>query len=191
MINFEEIKKVIIDKLDKELPSYLSYHNITHTLRVIEQATIIAEAENINASDIELLKLAALFHDTGFTKTYKGHEEESCNIAETELKKMNISNADIQKIKGMIMATQIPQSPKNKLEMILADADLEYLGTDDFIRIGNNLFKELQELNPEFNLMQWNELQRSFFNTHSYFTDYCKNYKEPKKQQNIIDLTTL
>ncbi len=183
--DFNNIQKIIIDKLDKELPSYLYYHNSNHTLRVIEQATIIAKAENTNASDIELLKLAALFHDTGFIKTYQKHEEESCNIAETELKKLSINTDDIQIIKGMIMATQIPQSPKNKLEMILADADLEYLGTDDFIAIGGTLFKELQQLNPEFNLVQWNDLQIQFLTKHNFFTSYCKKDKEAIKQLNL------
>ena len=43
------------------------------------------------------------------------------------------------------MATKVPQSPKNHLEEILCDCDLDYLGRDDFEKISNNLFSEWKE----------------------------------------------
>jgi uncharacterized protein len=74
----------------------------------------------------------------------------------------------------MVMATKIPQSPKTKLERIIADADLEYLGTDDFKRIGRTLFDEIQiYLNVESE-RQWNIIQMNFLKTHQYHTDFCK-----------------
>ncbi len=185
MINFNNIQKSIIKKLDTELPSYLTYHNSAHTLRVIEQAEIIAKAENSKESDIELLKLAALFHDTGFINTYKEHEEESCIIAETELKKLGVNNDAIQKIKKMIMATKIPQSPKSKLEMILADADLEYLGTNLFFEISDALFNELSYVNKNLDKKKWNKIQYQFLTSHCYFTAFCIDTKESIKIRNL------
>ena len=83
------------------------------------------------------------------------------------------------------MATKIPQTPTNQLERIIADADLEYLGTDDFVRQGNALYEELLHFNPSLSEQAWNELQLTFLEKHDYHTDYCKKYREPKKKENI------
>lgn len=72
-----------------------------------------------------------------------------CKIATKELKTLDFSDKDIKAICGMIMATKIPQSPKNRLEVILADADLEYLSTSRFKIVSDKLFKELKAGNPK------------------------------------------
>ena len=89
----------------------------------------------------------------------------------------------IDQICGMIMATKIPQNPKNQLEKILADADLMYLGTDKFLEIGNTLFEELIANKKIKSEVQWNEIQVSFLNAHTYHTDYCiKNFTLTKNK---------
>jgi hypothetical protein len=72
------------------------------------------------------------------------------------------SEADITTICGMIMATRIPQSPANLLESILCDADLDYLGRDDFKKIGQTLFEEFTEYSILHDEQAWNRLQVSF-----------------------------
>ena len=37
----------------------------------------------------------------------------------------------------LILATKVPQKPKNKLEKIICDADLDYLGREDFDNISD------------------------------------------------------
>jgi len=135
-----------------------------------------------------LLNLAALWHDTGYIRTYKNHEEESCNLARLYLPEYGVPSADIEKICGMIMATKIPQLPKTKLEEILADADLEYFGTSDFNSIADSLFKELQHINPLFTETAWNQAQISFLKKHHYFTHFCKEFKEPIKMKHLEKL---
>lgn len=184
MIDFNKIEKRVYQDILERLPEYLTYHNLAHTQYVTEKALFLAGIEKISESDIELLRLAALFHDTGFIENPKNHEEIGCGIASNYLKG-HISEDDLKKIHGMIMATKIPQSPTNQLERIMADADLEYLGTDDFERQGNALFEELKHFNPSFSEQAWNELQLTFLEKHEYHTDYCKKYREPKKQENI------
>ncbi len=188
MIEFENIKTKVIRLLENKLPKDLFYHNVSHTLRVIEHAIIIANYEKVTNHQLLLIKLAALFHDTGFTKTYVNHEEESCKIAELELQHYNFSTIDMAAIKGMIMATKLPQSPQTKLEMILADADLEYLGTDLFLEIGNRLYEELKTKNNTLSINEWNTLQIKFLTNHSYFTSYCKQFRDPLKTKNLQEL---
>jgi hypothetical protein len=88
----------------------------------------------------------------------------------------------------MIMATKIPQSPQNKLEEILADADLEYLGTNKAAVQANNLFKELNALNSKLTKEAWNKTEIDFLTTHHYFSKYCKENKEHNKQSYLKSL---
>ena len=78
-------------------------------------------------------------HDAGFTQTYAGHEDVSCEMAKTLLPQFDFSQEEIDRVVGMIQATKIPQKPKNLLEKILADAALLYLGTMRFKKVGDTL----------------------------------------------------
>jgi predicted metal-dependent HD superfamily phosphohydrolase len=182
---FEEIQHTIYKEILAKLPDHLTYHNLDHTAYVLEKAIFLAKESHVSAEDLHLLKLAALFHDTGFIDNPKDHEEKGCKIAEGYLAK-GYSKAELDKIYGMIMATKIPQSPTTLLENILADADLEYLGTDLFEQIGESLFTELKHFNPNFTEQAWDELQLVFMQKHHYHTEYCQKHREPKKQENLL-----
>jgi predicted metal-dependent HD superfamily phosphohydrolase len=182
---FEEIQHTIYREILAKLPQHLTYHNLGHTAYVLDQAIFLAKVSNVSDHDLHLLKLAALFHDTGFIDNPKDHEEKGCRIAESYLCDA-YSGEELEKIYGMIMATKIPQSPKTTLENILADADLEYLGTDLFDKIGETLFEELKHFNPDFTEQAWDELQLVFMENHHFHTEYCRKYREPKKQANLL-----
>jgi len=149
-------------------------------------AEFIARQENIEEYDIMLLKTAALFHDAGFINILNdGHEEESVQLAEKELPEFGYNKDEIEKISGMIRATKIPQQPKNELECILADADLEYLGTDSFEHIANKLYQELKHYNPSLSLEEWNDIQINFLQAHFYHTKYCIQNRTEAKEKNL------
>ena len=89
------------------------------------------------------------------------------------------------------MATKIPQNPQNLLEEILADADLEYLSTQNFEPVSEMLFLELKYFNPAFTREDWRMVQIDFLSKHAYHTDFCKRYKENFKQQHLLKLKGL
>jgi uncharacterized protein len=184
-MKYTEIKSIIIKRLKEELPQHLSYHSVNHVKDVIKSVEMIAKAENIDKKTIVLLKTAALFHDTGFLFGAKDHEEKSCDIAQSYLLDFGYNQGEIDQIKGMIMATKIPQSPKNKLEEILADADLDYLGRDDFFTIGDKLFDELSMFGIVNSVRDWNLLQEKFLQSHHYFTKTAIELRNTKKQENL------
>lgn len=183
--NFELIEKTILNKLKNGLSKSLHYHGFPHTIDVINNVKLIAKNENITEEDIHLLKMAALFHDLGFLEAYAGHEVVGCRMAREILPAYSISEEDIEEICGMIMATKIPQNPKTLLEKILCDADLLYLGTDNFIETGNTLFQELKENDKINTELEWNKLQISFLKTHHFHTNYCIEKLNAKKLQNM------
>lgn len=174
-----------MSQLENSLPSWLHYHSPGHTRYVLEQAIFIAKKENVSGEDLFLLKVAAVYHDSGFLISPKNHEKLGCQIAGKQLKEFEFEASQIKKICGMIMATRIPQKPKTHLEKILADADLEYLGTNYFEDFGNQLYKERLHFHPEMTMDDWNEIQIGFISKHQYHTDFCKKYREPKKLSNL------
>jgi len=89
------------------------------------------------------------------------------------------------------MATRIPQSPANLLESILCDADLDYLGRDDFKKIGQTLFEEFTEYSILQDEQAWNKLQVSFLSSHQYHTETNRTLREPVKRRYLEELKAL
>lgn len=191
MINaekFERKKEQIFRKLAAELSSDLTYHNVSHTQDVLEQCEKIALNENVRDEyDLMLLRTAALYHDTGFLFVYKGHEEMSCKIFKEDYSN-EFTEEEIEKILGIIMATKIPQTPHNLLEKIICDADLDYLGREDFEPISNNLRKEFLTYNIVSNNKEWEERQIKFFEMHKYFTASSNNLRNKTKELHLQEL---
>jgi predicted metal-dependent HD superfamily phosphohydrolase len=178
----------VINLLKTRIPADYYYHNFEHTIYVMEKAVEIGKQEQCTDKELELLAVAALWHDTGYINIYKGHEEESCVLAMQYLPSYGYADDDIEKICGMIMATKIPQSPQTKMETIIADADMEYLGTKKAAELASNLFKELNALNPLITPEAWNRTEIDFLTTHHYFTRFCKENRQHNKQSYLRSL---
>ncbi|MHA3789040.1 HD domain-containing protein [Flavobacterium hauense] len=185
MIDIEKVKEFILEKQKREFPEGLYYHNVSHVLDVYETVIKHIEVAKIENSDALLLKTAALFHDSGFIVKSQGHEEVSCDFARQYLPEFGYSQGQIHSVCGMIMATKIPQTPCNHLEEIIADADLDYLGRDDFFEISNKLFRELKTAGIVDAEEQWNAIQVDFFAAHHYFTKEAKDWRQAKKEEHL------
>jgi hypothetical protein len=184
-MEFLKAKSFILEKLGKELIPELSYHSVGHIKDVYNACEFLAKQEGIGGEDLELLLTAALFHDSGFLKQPKDHELISCNIVREHLPAFGYTPEQIERICGMIMATRIPQKPRNKLEEILCDADLDYLGRDDFFYIGNKLFSELSIYGILSTEEEWNRIQLKFLESHHYFTPTAINLRKQKKDDHL------
>ena len=187
-MNFTALKKVILDRLKRELPTTLSYHTVNHTIDVMDAVSNLAKAENINPTDTLLLKTAALFHDTGFLEQYNSNEPLGCELAEEILPQFGYSEEDIKTIKKLIMATKMPQTPSNKLEEIICDADLDYLGRDDFLDISQRLRDELKYHKQEFSDPEWLNFEINFLKKHKYFTKTAQNLRNTQKKEYLNKL---
>jgi uncharacterized protein len=183
---FVQIKEHVVNKLKEGLAESLTYHNLDHTLDVLDQALEIAGKEKItNPEDLLLLKVSALYHDVGFLDTYSGHEERSCVIAAEELTCFGFNPTQVDMVMGMIRATKVPQTPQNQLEEIICDADLDYLGRSDFFKIGDGLYQEFLDQQIVTNEQQWDMLQVRFLESHRYFTKSSLQRRQEKKMQHL------
>ena len=178
-------EKFILQKLKDELSPKLTYHGLHHTYDVLQAAMKIAEEENVSKEDLKLLRIAILFHDSGFIKTYKNHEESGCQMAREYLPDFGYTNKEVDIICDLIMATKIPQSANTKLQQIICDADLDYLGRNDFPEISESLFEEMKIHAHLQDRAEWNSIQKKFLEKHQYYTDFSKQQREPKKQEHL------
>jgi predicted metal-dependent HD superfamily phosphohydrolase len=135
-----------------------------------------------------LLKSAATYHDAGFVEQYDRNEPVGARLAEEILPKYGYTNQHIETIKELIYVTQIPHQPKNKLEEIICDADLDYLGRDDFHEIADKLRRELREHGKLDSDRKWDEIQVQFLTSHRYFTETAIQTRRPKKLKNLQEV---
>jgi len=185
LIQFSDIQEMILDKLENELPRYLYYHNVKHTVDVVTEVELIGWAEGIDDEGILLLKTAALFHDAGHTISYDDHEIQGTELVRKILPGYGYSEEQLEKICQIIMATKLPPQPKDIYQEIICDADLDYLGRSDMIPVSNTLYKELSEQDKIGTMNEWNKLQVKFISGHTYFTKTARSLREVNKQKQI------
>jgi len=176
---------LILDRLEKELPRYLYYHNVKHTVDVVTEVELIGWAEGLDDEGILLLKTAALFHDAGHIVGYDEHEYHGTELARKLLPGYGYSEEQLEKICQIIMATKLPPQPQDLYQEIICDADLDYLGRSDMIPVSNTLYKELSEQKKIGSMNDWNKLQIKFISAHTYFTRTARSLREVNKQKQI------
>jgi predicted metal-dependent HD superfamily phosphohydrolase len=183
---FGQLQDQLLLQLRSGLPPFLTYHNDEHTLDVIKSCEEIAAWEHISDPDSLLkLKLAALYHDAGYLSGTIDHEEKSCHLFRRQSIQL-FSNGMADEICELIMATRIPQSPKNKLAEILCDADLDYLGRDDFFIYSEKLYHEFRHFGRVNNMLEFDRIQIDFLSKHRYFTSGSQQLRQPVKEKNLL-----
>ena len=191
-MNFKGARDYIIDRLHAKLKPPLYYHSVEHTLDVYEATCRLIEMESLEESQHLLLKTAALYHDSGILIRYTDHETESVRLIHDLLPGFGYSTGDIDEIGRLIMRTKLPQRAVTPGEQILCDADLDYLGRDDFFIHSFQLQLEWNQLGiRKTNLHEWFEIQIRFLSDHRYFTKSASGLREEKKQQHLTDIKTI
>lgn len=187
-INYYKAERFILRKLETELSNKLHYHSIEHTKDVVQAVERLALSENVTDEGLFLLKTAASYHDAGFVEQYEKNEPIGVSMASEILPKYGYTPEHIEIIKELIFVTSVPHKPKNQLEEIICDADLDYLGRDDFHEIADRLRKELREHGRLNSDRKWDEIQVHFLTQHQFFTKTAKETRDPKKIQNLLEI---
>jgi uncharacterized protein len=181
-----------LDRLRRELSPSLFYHGAAHTeLDVLPAAQRLGRLAGVTQAEQRLLEIGAAYHDIGQIHISYGHEAVSVDIMAGALPRFGFSPQDVGRVAAMIMATRMPQSPKNELEKLLADADLDSLGRTDFLDTSKALWRENAALGRSQSWAQWLETQLRFLRSHHYFTAVAQTLREEGKQQNIAMLKKL
>lgn len=189
----QESEKYIRNLFEKGIQESLKYHDIVHTEYVARQAGIIGQNSGLSPEEINIVTVAAWFHDSGFVDRSDGHEEESKAIARKFLTSKGTSEDFINKVHLCIEATKMPQNPgDNILAQVLCDADMAYLSEDFYL-------ERTKLLRKEWNHNSNNKLSKNtyyletveLFKNHSYHTEYAQKVFSDGKEKNFLLLPTL
>jgi predicted metal-dependent HD superfamily phosphohydrolase len=181
----KEADDYVIKLYDEKMPKGFHYHNNWHNQDVLRNAVTIGKYCQLNAHDLDLLRLATIFHDVGYIDTYTGHEELSVKYATAFLRRHHVGEESILTVINAIYATKIPQRPANIISKILCDADLYYLSDQvDYFRQAELLRREWNDRGIEnFDLEAFHNNSLDFFARHHYWTEYGKNILQPGKEK--------
>ena len=189
-MKYKEVYDFLMSRLENETPGYYTYHNADHTKAVIDAAEYLGKKEGLTDNEITLVKTAALFHDAGFLQQAERHEEISCIWARDYLHHYGYNADQIEEICRIIIATRLPQSPKDHLAEILCDADLYYIGKEDYAEMEEKLFKEYQHSGHVNTKEDWQLMQAGFLASHRFFTKTAIAELEPIKQKILTRLNS-
>jgi len=178
----------VLKMLNDQLPKQYLYHNITHTLNVHDMTMFYSNEIHLSQSDSDLVCTAAILHDVGYIIQYIDNEPHAVAIANKLLPDFGYSSNQIEIVAGCIMATCLPQKAMNELQMIVCDADLDYLGRDDYFEIADNLRNEWLTQGIALSVADWQEMQINFLTHHTYYTEAAQKLRGEKKIQNLNKL---
>lgn len=172
----------VVRLLRLELPADRLFHGTHHTINVVQGVVDIGRAEGVTDEELEILMLAAWFHDTGHIRTYAGHEEESIVLATEWLTAQRYPADKLADVVRCIRATTMPQSPTTRLERVICDADLYHLSFVTYDHYQELLREEWRIiLNIEMTDEEWEKSNDAFLRNHTYWTKYGQEHLESKK----------
>jgi predicted metal-dependent HD superfamily phosphohydrolase len=177
----------IKDFFNRKLHEKYIYHDLVHTRYVVDQAGIIGKHCGLSDGELNLVKVAAWFHDSGFVVRSSGHEEESQKIATEFLSSKGVETDQIERVIRCIKATKMPQDPgEDILARVVCDADMAYLSEEFYIRRTSLLRKEWNsESDTKLSKKAYYKITIKMFRNHSYFTEYGRQAFSPGKARNL------
>lgn len=186
----EKTESFVTDLLSNELDNKYLYHNLTHTQRVVKSTKEIINTLDLDIKDNEALILAAWLHDTGYTKGSDNHEEVSAAIAQEFLENQNYDSDGIKEVLNIILATKRYHAPQNINEEIIRDADASHFAQKSYMDTCELLREELALLGiAEYSQKEWIRANKKMLGKeHRYYTDYAKEFWQPKKDKNLKKL---
>lgn len=171
------------------LDPLLVFHNYIHTRDVVEMSRKIGKGMKLDDESLEIVTIAAWFHDTGYTEIYQGHERKSADMAAAFLLDHGYPQDKLDKVIGCILATQVPQKPKNLIEEVICDADLSHFGHESFFEKSDLLRIEWDlKTGRKFTDLEWANHTLGFFVQTSYFTKYAQLEFNNARVENLIRL---
>jgi len=169
--------------LVKSMAPDLPYHNAEHMYDVSEACRRYGEMESLDRGEIHYLETAGLLHDIVFVPGREDNEEKSAEFSEKMLPLLGYSQEAIDAVSKLIIVTKPSKNPQAISEMVIRDADLDYLGRSDY-------FEKAKKLRREVGMDKdaWYESQLSFLETVDYYTKSAQQLRGEQKQRNYEKL---
>jgi polyphosphate kinase len=159
----------------RHMPKQLYFHDLEHTLAVVRAAADIGRHCGLSEKDLLVVELAALFHDTGYARTYQGHEEVSAEKAAHFLQRNRCSAREVAQVRTLILCTRLHAVPRNLPQQVLRDADSAKAGQPDFLERSEQLRRELErQFGRRIGKHEWLLTNQEYLRNHRFHTAYAK-----------------
>ncbi|MFA5804694.1 MAG: HD domain-containing protein [Melioribacteraceae bacterium] len=176
----------VLSILTTRTPVENFYHDVNHTKEVVQSIIEIGIGEKLSENELEMIQIAAWFHDVGYIKKTEGHEKVSIEYARKFLTELQYPSNKIKIIIEAILATKVPQKPKNKFEKILCDADLFHLGKELFFNRNDRYRVEYENyLGHKLSEREWLVKTIDFVKDQNFYTDYARRNFNDQKNENL------
>lgn len=162
-----EAEKYVENLLQDKLADNFYYHDFKHAMAVKSYVEVIGNECKVNDDELNLLRFASLFHDTGFINSAENHVEHSIEIATQFLNFHQIDKESIDKVKTIIEDTKMPQNPTNKLSEIICDADLMYIAEENCYEHMEAMYEEAMINHAEYSNRNLFDLETIRFFLHT------------------------
>lgn len=160
------------------------YHGWMHTKSFYDTVCYLAALEGVDDHDTIMIKIAAIYHDTGYLNGLPcGHEFKSAVMAHKDLELFGFSDDDISQVCRLIMSTSLSNRPVGILEEIMRDADFEHLGRDYYPYVS-----ELLRVEKNAEHAVWKVEQVSFMKKHQFLTSSARLLFDNQKAINLKTL---
>lgn len=180
------------------------YHNSEHAENVLKTCVTLLLIDGANPTDknIELIAIAAVFHDLGFIYQQAKNEPVGARIAR-EAMKGYYTEDEIQKVEIAILDTEMKPVPDgglkqfatedNLLSKVICDSDTFNFGTEKFfentIKVYNEIFTDQQvsnmsQLGTAKNGIEFMKQSLRLLDAHDYYTKTGRCIAESGKIRN-------
>ncbi len=173
----------------KNISADYVYHDLQHVQNVVKAVKEIGERCDLGDKELEILQIAAWFHDSGYDNGPEGHEERSCIYATEFLSKRDFPSENVEAVCRCIMATKTPHRPQGLLEEIICDADLSHLKKKIYWDRSGRVRQELLLTKSiVMSEQEWVDFELDFLNNHRFFTAVAYELFEAGKLKHIQQL---
>ena len=167
----------------------MRFHDLEHTLSVTRAALDIGRASGLSEQDLHLLEIAALFHDTGYSKAYQGHEAEGAAFLASQWPAIGGNARTLARAQSLIRATRMHHTPRNLLQQVIRDADSAKAGQVDFLEKAERLRLELEHvLGKRIGARAWALENTAYLEEHVFYTPYANKRFQAQKAINLREL---
>lgn len=179
------LRKSVFEKMQRDLDDVYTYHSIEHTQAMLAAVSVYTQYEVISDQEIELLKIAILFHDLGFTENGVDHEKRGAKMANEAMTGLGYSKEEVDMVVRLIKVTKVPQKPESAPERIICDIDLDYLGQPEYEERSELLYKEWLALGTIKTRAEWEKRELAFLENHRFHSEFALTHRQPVLEAHI------
>ncbi|MCX7985952.1 MAG: hypothetical protein N2662_03335 [Bacteroidales bacterium] len=188
LLRLQDLEENVFNLLNQNLPPNIYFHSTKWQEETYHLVELYSRAEQISIEETLLVRTAALLMNIGYIWSYDEHESESIRYARETLPQYRYSETQVEAIVNLIDVTRGMRKPINKMEEILLDAEMSYLGRADFETLNELYFREMYEHQKVNSWEEWAKMQMVILSNHRYYTHVANVLRDvsPEKQIELL-----